>query len=117
MTTGLQALYHLHHLGDVVGRARVVLGPLDAQGLDVREEGLDVAVGVLPQRDPLLAGAADGLVVDVGQVHHLGDPVPVKLERASQHVLEQEGPQVADVGEVVDRGSAGVQASVTRLDG
>ncbi len=68
------------------------------------------------QGDALFGGAANGLVVDVGEVHDLGHTPPEELEGPPQHVLEEKGPQVADVGEVVDGRPAGVDPGVARLD-
>ena len=86
------------------------------QGGEVDEKGLDVGVRVVPDFEPGGLCLANGLVVDVGQVHHLGDVVAEKLQGASQDVLEEEAAEVADVGEVVDRRSAGVHAHMARLD-
>ena len=52
---------------------------------------------------------------DVGDVHHVPDAVAVPLEHALQHVLEQEGAEVADVLIVVDRRPAGVKPGRTGL--
>ena len=44
-----------------------------------------------------------GHVTDVGDVHHMANVIPKQLERASKHVGVEEGPEVSDVGVVVDR--------------
>ena len=53
-----------------------------------------------------------GQVADIGDVHHMLDVKPGHLKRSPQHVLEDVGPQVADVGVVVDRGPTGVEADL-----
>ena len=55
-----------------------------AQNGDV--ESAAALLGVLRQRDTRLARRADGAVVNVGQVHHLGDGVARVLQVAAQHV-------------------------------
>jgi len=59
----------------------------------------------------------DDLVFHVGDVHAVADLVARALQGALEQVLEQEGAQVADVGEVVDRGSAGVDRHQPRGEG
>ena len=78
--------------------------------VEVAQEGLDEGRRELLERDAGLVRALDGLVVDVGEVHHLGDAVAEVAQGPPQQVLEQEGAEVADVDVVVDRGSAGVDA-------
>jgi len=113
----LQTFNQLGHLLNVVGGARVVLGALDPQSFEVGEKGFDEAVGVIAQLDTGGLGLADGLVVDVGEVHDLGDLVTRQLQSAAQNVLEEEGPEIADVGVVVHRRPAGVEAHAAFLEG
>ena len=111
-----QALHELHHLRDVVGSSRVVFGPLDVQGVEVGKKRLDETVRVLANPETRGGGLADGLVVDVRQVHDLGDVVTEEFQGAPQNVLEEKGAEIADVGEVIDRRPAGVHPHVPRLD-
>ena len=75
------------------------------------------AVGEVADRFARGGRAADDLVVDVGDVHHPGDPKPAVAQVADEQVGEQERPEVADVGRPVDRRPAAVDADVTRLEG
>src|SRR5262249_32265244 len=111
-----ERLDHRDHLGNMLGRARVPLGRLDVQALDVAEEGVHVLHGEVVQRKAFLARAADRLVVHVGQVHDLRHAQPAGEEVPAQDVLEQERPQVADVDGVVDRRSARVHPDVPGLE-
>ena len=86
-----------HHLEDVLGCARVVLGPLDPQRVEVLEKGLDVLLGELVDRLAVLRGLLDDAVLDIGDVHHLGDLVPLLQQHAAEQVLEQKGTEVANV--------------------
>ena len=60
-------------------------------------------------------GLGDDAVVHVGEVHHLDDLEAARAQEAAQDVLEDEGAEIADVGEVVDRGTAGVDAHLARV--
>src|SRR5207249_1714754 len=57
-----------------------------------------------------LERVGDRLVVDVREVHDLPDPESPELEVSAKQVLPQVGAEVPDVGEVVDGGTAGVEA-------
>ena len=56
-----------------------------------------------------------GEVTDVCNIHHAFDVVPREPEVAIQHVLHDIGSEVSDVGEVVDRRSAGIHFHFPRL--
>ena len=105
------------HLGDVVRRRGVDLRRLDVQLLQVGEERVLVRLRVVGQSDARGVCAADRLVVDVGEVHHLADLHSVELHDAAEDILERVGAEVADVGEVVDGGSARVEADRVALEG
>ena len=100
------------HLLDVLGRARLDVGRQTAQRRDVLLEILVGLFGQLADRDAALRGARVDLVVDVGDVAHVGD-VALAVEMAQQpvqHVEHDHRPRVADVREVVDRRTAHVHA-------
>ena len=82
----------------------------------VVEEAGDPAFGEVVDPDPLGGRAADDLVVDVGQVHHPGDPEAAPAQVPDEEVGEQERPEVADVGRAVDRRAAGVDPDVAGLE-
>jgi hypothetical protein len=86
------------------------------QGIEVGEKGFDEAVGVLANPETRSCRLPDGFVVDVRQVHDLGDVVTEILQGAPENVLEEKGAEIADVREVIDRRSAGVHPHVPRLD-
>ena len=54
-----------------------------------------------------------GHVTDIGDVHHVPNVMPEQLQRASKHIGVEEGPEVSDVGVVVDRGPAGIEQHPT----
>ncbi len=81
----------------------------------VPEERIAERLGQLLEADTLSHGRLDRPVVHVGEIPHLDDLVPFPFQVAAQDVLEEEGPEVPDVGGVVDRGSAGVDADAPPL--
>ncbi len=106
----------LDHLVDVAGGARVDVGAADAEGVEVIEEAAHDGLGELLEGDALAAGAIDGLVVDIGQVHDELDVEALPLEVPMEQVVEEEGAVVPDVRELVDGGTAGVHAGGAGLD-
>ena len=64
-----------------------------------------------------LGGVADDLVVHVGNVHDVAHLEPALPQKAAQNVHRDEGPEVADVAVVVDRGPAGVHPHFIILQG
>ena len=59
------------------------------------------------------------LVVDVGDVAHIGDVLgPIEVpQQAEQHVEHDDGARIADMGEVVDRRPAHIHADIARIYG
>ncbi len=53
-------------------------------------------------------GVGDDAVVDVGEIHYMGEAIAAEFQEAAENVLEDEGAVVADMGVVVDGGAAGV---------
>ena len=107
------------HLGDVVGRGRIVLDGLNREGFQIFEKSDSERLDETLQRDIARDRPCEGLVVDVGQIHRLLDCNPEKLDGAPEEILEDVGPKIADMGEVVDGRSAGVHpefAAVKRSD-
>ncbi len=95
------------HLGDVIGGAGagMLKGALDAEGVEIFEEGRCTWRCSL-QWTTRFGGVADDLVVDVGDVHDVVDAETGEQEGAAEDVDVEEGAEVADVAvEVVDGGA------------
>ncbi|MNT77032.1 hypothetical protein D3C72_2161040 [compost metagenome] len=100
------------HVLDVLGGLGVDVGPADVEGVRVEEELAGEALG---EGVPGLAcerRVADDLVVHVGEVLGVLDPVARMLEVAAHHVPGDEAAQVAQVDEVVHRRTADVHGHV-----
>ena len=65
---------------------------------------------------PVLDGAADDLVVDVGDVAHVGDIEAGGAQPALHHVEHQHEARMAEVAVVIDGDAAHVHAHPARLD-
>ncbi len=100
----------LHHLVDVLGGARVVVGRKHAQHGHVVEELGGVLPGELLQPDAAAPGLGDRLVVDVREVDDVTHLVAVVLQHLLEDVDGEQAPYQADVHEVVQRRAAGVDA-------
>ncbi len=107
---------HRDDLGDVRGRARLVVRLLEADRGEVLVHRRDEARGERLDRLAALARAVDDLVVDVGDVAHVGDAVARGPEPAPRDVEGDLRARVADVDVVVDRDAAHVHADVARLE-
>ena len=115
---------HLDHALDVLGRARLEGRLQHGKGLDVLVvliRGLSCHqcdgivqrhVGMVPQRPCV------DLVVDVGDVAHIGDMLRAieMAQQPEQHVEDDRRPGIADMGIVVDRRSADIEAHVAVID-
>jgi hypothetical protein len=124
-----QGLDHRHHLGDVVGGAG-----LDEAGSRARtftSSGMSTprsrtsrwncarrAVGqVADARHRLLSPRVD-LVIDVGDVTHIGDVLGAieMAQQPEQHVEDDDRPRIADMGIVIDRRAADIHAHMLGVD-
>ena len=104
------------HLGDMVGGA----------GLDVGWQSIERGHVIVkhPSRprgeraDRLRVGHGGGvdLVVDVGDVARVGDTPKLVPEQAVEQVEDHDRARVADMGAVVDRGAADVEAHMAGID-
>src|SRR5215469_5924886 len=86
------------------------------QELAVDFESLNEFVCVLAKRQSGGTGVADGLVIHVGQVHHLHQLKTAILEMTPQDILKDEGAVVANVPVVVHRGPASVNAHMVSVE-
>ena len=89
------------HALDVLGGTRAVVGIAHVQlvhlvGVDALELGRDLGLG-----PPFTCGSGDDLVLDVGDVAHVGDVEPGPLQVAADGVERDRGARVADVRRVV----------------
>ena len=85
-----------------------VLHFLDVQLFQVSKKKGDETVGEFPEGEFFLPRSRDGLVVHVGDVHGMVHAEAAELQVPAEEVVEEEGPEVADVRVAVHRGPAGV---------
>ena len=107
--------HEVDHAVDVLGGVRPVIGSLHVEAVhEIEVDGFELR-GELGLGDPLLRGAGDDLVLDVGHVAHEGDVEARPLEVATDDVEHDRGACVADVRLVVDRRPAHVERHLARL--
>ncbi len=87
-----QTLDHRDHFADMPGGTGILVGRESVQHSHVAMEGFDERGGEFVEGTTRFGGALDDLVVDVGQIHHVGDGIAEELERPTQQILEQECP-------------------------
>ena len=111
VTVGDQLFDHGDHAGDVlgVGGGGEAVGRFDAEGFEVGEEGVLERLREGGEGDAFFPGAADGFVVDVGEIHDAFDRKAAVFKVALEEILEEVGAEIADVGVVVDGGAARVE--------
>ena len=94
---------------------RIVLRGFDIERLDVLEEHILVGLRVVSQCHPRLTRPANRLVIHIRQVHHLRHAESAILHVASQKILKDIGPEISDVGRIVNRRAAGIEADMVIL--
>ena len=119
-----QALDHRLHLRDMLGRPRLHIRLKTAErghvGMKLRLRRLgDAPDGLVQGKARILLGRPRiDLVVDVGDVANIGDVLGA-VEVAQQpvkHVEHDHRPRIADMGEVVDRRPAHIDADIPGIE-
>ena len=106
----------LLHLRDVLGRAREWSGGKPVEGRHLGQEGGHVAVAERQVVLAELAGTAQHVVVDIGQVLHVDDVMAQVLQVPMQDVEADIGEGMAEVAGVVRGDAAYVQADWTAAE-
>ena len=94
---------------------RKMIRALDAKGIQVVEEGLLEGRGEIRQRQARRTATPDRLVVHIGEVHRAIDPVASEFQMPLEQIFKNISPEVSDMGEIVNRGTAGVETHHPRL--
>ncbi|MNT79736.1 hypothetical protein D3C72_2191110 [compost metagenome] len=95
--------------------ARLAVRGLYAQGALVGVHGVDVELGDLADAAAGLDGAADDLVVDIGDVAHVIDGQPACAQPALHDIERHQHPGVPEMAEVIDGHAAHVHAHLAGL--
>ena len=93
----------------------VVVGAQHTQRIGILVHEGDEAVGQLLDRFPILDGALDDLVVDVGDVAHIGQVIAAETQPAGHQVEGNHAAAVADVAVVVHGHAAHVHAHLVAI--
>ena len=128
MAPGDQPLDHRHHLHDIFRRAGFMrgrqgtqsphIGVIPADGLirQSADDGVQIA-GIA--RFLHLPGAGVDLVIDIGEIAHIGDVIGAinMAQEPEQHVEHHHGPRIAQMRAVIDGGAADIHPHIRRIDG
>ena len=112
-----QPLHQRDDLGNMLGGAGMHGGGTDAQRLRVLIILGDKAIAQLLDGDAFFIGAADHLIVDIGEILHKRNLVAAMLQIPAQHVEHDKGTGVADMKIIVYRRAAGIDARFARMNG
>ncbi len=96
-----ERLDHAEHLRNEVGGARLEVGPRDAERVRVFMHRVDEAVGQRLDRLAVLDCATNDLVVDIGDVAHVGHVVAERAQPALHDVEHDHHARMTDVTIVV----------------
>ncbi|MNZ84548.1 hypothetical protein D3C78_1033100 [compost metagenome] len=100
------------HAGNMTSSARLDVWTQHAQARLVLVHGCDHALDQGFERLAVLVGAADDLVVDVGDIAYVGQLVAALAQPAGDHVERHHHPRMADMAEVIDGHAAHVHANL-----
>ncbi len=111
-----QGLDHRVHARDVVGGTRFHVRLEDVEARLVLVHRGDHALGQRVERLAVFIGAVDDLVVDVGDVAHIGQVVTAETQPAGHQVEGNHAAAVADVAVVVHGHAAHVHAHFVAIE-
>ena len=112
-----QFVDQVQHLRNILGRTRLMVRSLNAKRIGVFVHEADKAIGQLTDRFAVFLGAPDDLVVDIGDVAHVGQIKTACAQPALNHVKNDQHTSVAKVAVVIDGHAADVHANLAGFDG
>src|SRR5690606_2370973 len=107
----------VEHVADMLCGTRLVIWRLHPQGPLVGVHGVDEERGHFTQTLAGFDRAANNLVVDIGDVAHIGDPIPRSAQPALNDIETDQHTGMAQMAEVVHRHAANIHADMPRLYG
>ncbi len=112
----LQQFDQAQHLRNELRRARLLIGRQDAERGEVLLHRLDEARRERGHRFVVLRRTANDLVVDVGDVAHVGDAQPARAQPARDQIEGDKRARVAEMAIVVNGHAAHIHADHAGLD-
>src|ERR1700683_697878 len=109
--------HHVDDLRHVLRGARLVIGWQHAEALAILVHGVDEALRQGLDWFAVLGRAPDDLVIDIGDVAHIGQPIAPLPQVTAHHIEYQEHARMSDVYVVVHGEPAHVHAQRARDDG
>ena len=112
----LQPVDQVQHLGHVFGGARLHRRRLNAQPANVGAHDLNHFISERTDGDVALKRPLDDLVVNVGDVAHVGHTQAVDFQPALNHIKCHRHAGVTDVAQVINRHAADIHADMAGLN-
>ena len=105
---------HFDHAREItrLGRAGIFVGAFDAQSLEIFKKSAFERFGEIVERNLRFPCAADGFVVDIGNVHYPMDLEATRFEMPLQQILENIRPKISNVRLAINGRPAGVHRNV-----
>ena len=100
------------HASNVLGGARLEIGTQHIEPCFIFMHRGDHAASEGLEGFTVLLGAPNDLVVDIGDVAHIGQLVAAMAQPARNHIECHHYPCMPDVAEVIDRHTADVHADL-----
>ena len=116
MSLGDQLFHHRDHFRNVISRMRIDIRPGDANGGHVGEIDLFEFLGNDADLDALFLCRRVYLVVDVGDIACVDDIRPKVAQQPDQHVEDDGGTRIADMGVGIDGGSTHIHCHPVGID-
>ncbi|MNZ86245.1 hypothetical protein D3C78_1050620 [compost metagenome] len=111
----LQPADHVQHLRHIVGGPGLEIRAFDAQGVRILVQRRNHAVGQLADGFAVFHGPTDDLVVDVGDVAHIGHAQAAGAQPALHDIKGDHGAGMPQMTQVIDGHAAHIHADVARL--
>ena len=103
---------HGNHLVNEGGGTRLMVRRQRPQCGYIAVKAGDRIVTQLPDINIAFSGTGDDLVINIGDVAHIGHLRIVMTQQTHQHVKYDNRPRIADMNAVIDRWPAGIDAHI-----
>ena len=116
MAIGLEPLNKLEHFWHKLCGTRLVMRGQHTKRVGVFVGGLNHSLGKRANRFAVFNRSTNNLVVDIGDVANIGDPIPKSLKPATHHVKDNQHTRMANMAKVIHSKATDIQANMPRLN-
>ena len=112
----LQRANHAQHLRHVLSGAWLMRWALNAQGIGVLMQRLDHAIGQRPNGFTVVHRTLNDLVINIGDVAHIGNAIATGTQPALDHVKSDHGARMTQMTQVIHGHAAYIHAHMAGFD-